>query len=125
MSKGKVSVWLNLRAKHIEKGRSPKSMERSTTSVLVWCKSDDGQTVPLSNRESHSLKRAASIRISTHVEWNPWILFSGISRILFSCSSFWTSLASFANKLEEFDFCTRPYSNASVDRAGTLNPSSK
>jgi hypothetical protein len=27
--------------------------------------------------------------------------------------------------LEEFDFCTRPYSNASVDRAGTPNPSSK
>ena len=27
--------------------------------------------------------------------------------------------------LEEFDFCTHPYSNASVDQAGTLNPSSK
>ena len=35
------------------------------------------------------------------------------------------ALHSFANVLEEFDFCTRPYSNASVDRAGTLNPSSK
>ena len=32
---------------------------------------------------------------------------------------------SFANVLEEFDFCTRPYSNASVDRAGTPNPTSK
>ncbi len=48
------------------------------------------------------------------------------TRILFSCSSLWTSLAySFPNVLEEFDFCTRPYSNASVDRAGTPNPSSK
>jgi hypothetical protein len=27
--------------------------------------------------------------------------------------------------LEEFAFCTRSYSNASVDRAGTPNPSSK
>ncbi len=50
--------------------------------------------------------------------------FRGISRILFSCSSFRTSLAySFANVLEEFDFCTRPYSNASVDRSGAPNPS--
>ena len=27
--------------------------------------------------------------------------------------------------LEEFNFCTHPYSNTSVDRAGTPNPSSK
>jgi len=40
MLKGKVSVWLNLRAQHIEKGRSPKSMERST-SALVWHTSDN------------------------------------------------------------------------------------
>ncbi len=52
--------------------------------------------------------------------------FRGISRILFSCSFFLMSLAySFANVLEEFVFHTHPYSNASVDRAGTLNPSSK
>ena len=52
--------------------------------------------------------------------------FRGISGILFSHSFFLTSLAySFVNVLKEFDFRTHPYSNASVNRAGMLNPSSK
>jgi hypothetical protein len=43
--------------------------------------------------------------------------------LLFSCSFFLTSLAyNFANVLEVFTFHTRPYSNASVDRATGQGP---
>jgi hypothetical protein len=45
MSKGKVSVLLNLQAKHIEKGRSPKSMERYNYSL-----SDASQTTVRQSR---------------------------------------------------------------------------
>jgi len=45
---------------------------------------------------------------------------------LSSLSSFPPSLLVIARLvLEEFDFCTCPYSNTSVNRAGTPNPSSK
>jgi hypothetical protein len=78
----KESVLLNLRAKHIEKGRSLKLMERSTN-ALVWQRSDNGQTVPPSNRESHSLKmRTAWILDVLSCSSTEWSTHDGVINII-------------------------------------------
>jgi len=42
-----------------------------------------------------------------------------------SCRITWLVETMSVQVLEEFNFCNHPYSNASVDRAGTPNLSSK
>ena len=44
----------------------------------------EGVLVSSTTSTSSNASRAGRIRISTHVEWNPWILFSWDSTILFS-----------------------------------------